>query len=156
MKSVVNIIASDAIKACDLYKHVFDGVVGDIYEFPKRPQSNEANISIGNLHLRIIDENTDFECFSPKNNKTSPMWFQIDVKNIDVTCKKALDSGMKINTDIQEHLGQKFIEVIDEYGYTWVISQIINEVSYEERMAFYNEYHSGLDIEKTNETSVKK
>lgn len=50
---------------------------------------------------------------------------------------------------MQEHLVQKFVEVKDPFGYTWVITQTLREASHEERMDFYNGHHSGLDVDKS-------
>lgn len=146
MKNVLNMIVTDAVKACRIYEYVFDGEIGDIFEFPERPNSNEANITIGNLVLRLIDENPEFDCYPPKKNETDSIWLHLDVADVESAYKKANEKGMITMQPMQEHLGQKFVEVKDPFGYTWVMSQTLREVSYEERMDFYNMYHSGLDV----------
>lgn len=148
MKNTLNMVVYNAIEVCKIYEYVFSGEVLDIYEFPDRPSSNEANIIVGNMHLRLIDENKEFECFSPNKDSLSSIWFQVEVLDVESTLNKAVERNMVIVNPLQEHLGQKFAEVSDGFGYTWVISQTIREVSYEERMEFYNNYHSGLDFKK--------
>ncbi len=79
------------------------------------------------------------------NYESCPIWLQVDVKDLDATYKRALEYGMTKVQDIQNHLGKNFVEVKDIYGYTWVISQTFKEVTYEERLDFYNKFHSGID-----------
>ncbi len=148
MKNSLNMIVSDAVKACKVYEYVFNGKVGDVFEFPERPKSNEANITISNLILRLVDENHEFDCYSPKKDEIDSIWLHIDVDDVETTHERAKEKGMTTVQPMQEHLGQKFVEVKDAFGYTWVLTQTLRESGYEERMGFYNEYHSGLDVNK--------
>ncbi len=148
MKIVLNMVVSNAIEACRLYENVFDGKVFDVFEFPDRPKSNEASIVIGDFTMRLIDENPEFECFSPIKNESCPIWLEVNVKDLDYTYKKALENGMTTVQEINNHLGKNFAEVKDVYGYSWVISQTLKEVTYEERMDFYNKYHSEFDAKE--------
>ncbi len=142
MKVVLNMVVSNAIEASKLYKNVFDGETYDIFEFPNIRISNEASIVIGDIKIRLIDENPEFECFSPINNESYPVWFEVNVKNIESTYKKALEQGMITVQVINEHLGKKFAEVKDVYGFSWVISQTLREVTYNERKDFYDKFYS--------------
>ncbi|MFV0556214.1 MAG: VOC family protein [Lactovum sp.] len=151
MKNLLNMVVSDAIAASQLYVSVFDATLGEVFEFPDRPKSNEVNVSIGQFHLRLVDENIEFDCLSPKKDEVDSIWLSLQVDDAKCVLKKAKTHGMEIVTEMQEHLGQKFFEVKDPFAYTWVISQTIREVSYEEKMAFYNDYHSGLDLKKEKE-----
>ncbi len=118
MNVVLNIVVSDAIEASKLYENVFDGKVFDIFEFPNRPKSNEASITIGDITLWLIDENPEFECFSPIKNENCPIWFEVNVKDLNSTYKKALEYGMSTTQEINNHMGKNFAEVKDIYGYT--------------------------------------
>ncbi len=44
-------VVANAIEASKLYKNVFDGKVFDTFQFPNRPKSNEASVTIGNITL---------------------------------------------------------------------------------------------------------
>lgn len=148
MKTVLNLVVSDSVKACKLYENVFNGESFDIFEFPNRPKSNEASIIIGNFTIRLIDENPEFECFAPTKNESCPIWFEINVEDLDSTYKRAIEYGMIPVQEINNHMGKRFAEVKDIYGYTWVISQVLQQVTYEERIDFYNKFHSELDDQK--------
>ncbi len=67
---------------------------------------------------------------------------EVNVKNIESTYKKALEHGMTTVQVINEHLGKKFAEVKDVYGFSWVISQTLREVTYNERKDFYDKFYS--------------
>lgn len=145
MKTTLNMVVSDAIEACKLYEKVFEGKSFDIFEFPNRPNSNEVSVVIGDFTIRLIDENPEFECFSPTRNESCPIWFEVNVEDLDRTYKRVLENGMTTVQEINNHMEKRFAEVKDVYGYTWVITQVLREISYEERMEFYNKFHSELD-----------
>ncbi len=55
---------------------------------------------------------------------------------------------MTTTLEINNHLVKNFAEAKDIYGYTWVISQTLKEVTYEERMDFYDKFHSEIDAKE--------
>jgi uncharacterized glyoxalase superfamily protein PhnB len=72
----LNMVVFDAIKAMDFYEKVFDAKKGEIYQFPGRTGVNEANVTVGNVNLRLIDENSGYSCFPPIRER----WIQYGFK----------------------------------------------------------------------------
>lgn len=145
MKSLLtlNLVVSDAIEALSFYEKVFNGVVGDVYYFPEAKGNNEANIQVGQVHLRAIDENSAYECFGPKLGEVDAMWLQMEVADVEATLKLALDNGASMTQEMSEFMGTKHVEITDPYGYVWTINQVINKITYEERYEIYK----GLIVE---------
>lgn len=67
------------------------------------------------------------------------------VDDTEAVLKRAIENGASIGQEVSEFMGTKYAEIIDPFGYTWTINQIIREVSYEERYQFYVEQHESAD-----------
>ncbi len=144
----LTLVVSDALAAMEFYKTVFGAEEGEVYSFPGREASNEANVTIGGVALRLIDANADYSCFPPKKGEVDSIWLQIVVDNTDATLALARKHGAEVSVEPSDFLGTRYAEIIDPYGYTWTINQILREVSYDERMAFYVESHKETDERK--------
>jgi uncharacterized glyoxalase superfamily protein PhnB len=141
----INLVVADAIAAMEFYETVFDAVRGDIYHFPKRTGENEANVTIGGVNLRLIDENNDYDCHPPKKDETDSIWLQIVVANTDDTLAKAVANGAVLGQEPSEFMGTRHAEITDPFGYTWTINQTLHEVSFAERYQFYETQHLERD-----------
>ncbi|MBZ6526946.1 VOC family protein [Aerococcaceae bacterium DSM 111021] len=133
----LNLVVSSATKALTFYEKVFDGVRLDVYEFTEAIANNEANVRVGNVDLRLIDENAAFECFPPKQGEVDSIWLQMEVEDVEVTLKKAIDNGAKVTQEPDVFMGTKHAEIVDPFGYTWTINQVIEVISFEERYETY-------------------
>lgn len=140
-KLTLNMVVSDAIKATEFYESVFNGIRGDVYHFPDRENSNEANITIGNVCLRLIDENKDYDCYPPKEDEINSIWLQIEVEDTDLTLEKAKLHGAIVGSEPSEFMGVRHAEITDPFGYIWTINQILKEISFEDRYRIYEEIH---------------
>lgn len=137
----LNLIVPDALEAMEFYEKAFDGLRKEVYSFPDKTGLNEANIIVGDVALRLMDENPAFDCYSPKKEEIDSMWLQLVVPDVVATLQKAAALGATITQEPDEFMGTRHAEIVDPSGYTWTINQIIREVSFEERYRFYQEFH---------------
>ncbi|MGX7196179.1 VOC family protein [Enterococcus olivae] len=135
------LVVPDAIEAMTFYETVFDGIRGEVYEFPDKTGLNEANITVGNVPLRLIDANPAFDCYPPNKDEIDSIWLQIVVEDVAAILEKSKTKGATVTQEINEFMGTKHAEIQDPFGYTWTINQILREVSFEERYRFYQEFH---------------
>ncbi len=140
-KLTLNMVVADAMKAMTFYERVFDAKRGDVFHFPHKTGVNEANIIVGNVELRLIDENASYNCYPPKRDEIDSIWLQMIVDDTEAVLKRAIENGAVVGQEVSEFMGTKYAEITDPFGYTWTINQIIREVSYEERYQFYVEQH---------------
>lgn len=140
-KLTLNMVVADAMKAMEFYENVFDAKRGDVFHFPGKEGLNEVNLIVGNVELRLIDENASFNCYPPKKDEVDSIWLQMIVDDTEAVLKKAIENGASIGQEVSEFMGTKHAEITDPFGYTWTINQIIREVSYEERYQFYMEQY---------------
>jgi PhnB protein len=127
----------------DFYKKVFDTKEGEIYQFPGKTGENETNITVGNVNLRLIDENSGYSCFPPHKGEVDSIWLQIIVDDLESTLQKAEDNGVVVEQESSEFMGTKNVEI---FGYTWTINQIVRKVTFEERYKIYEETIKGDEI----------
>ncbi len=147
-KLTLNMVVSSAMTAMEFYEKVFDGVRGDVFHFPDRMGVDEANIMVGGLDLRLMDENKDYDCYPPKKGEPDSIWLQLEVGNLDATLEKAKANGADIIQEPAEFMGVKHAIIMDPFGYTWTINQVIREISFEEQYRFYEQHHVEMDNKK--------
>lgn len=145
-KLTLNMVVSDAMAAMAFYEKVFDAKRGDVFHFPGKEGANEANVTVGNVELRLVDENAAYRCHPPKEGETDSIWLQMIVDDTDAVLKRAVDNGAVVGQETSEFMGTKHAEITDPFGYTWTINQIIREISYEERYQFYVEQLEGTAV----------
>jgi PhnB protein len=147
-KLTLNLVVPDALAAMEFYEKAFDAIRGEVYRFPNRKGVNETNVTLGGVSLRLIDENADYSCFSPKKGEVDSIWLQIEVSDTDETLKKAVSCGATVGQEPSEFMGVRYAEITDPFGYVWTVNQILREVTFEERYRFYEESHLETDKKK--------
>jgi|GEM_PF-1690847 len=138
-KLTLNMVVANAMEAMAFYERVFDAKLGDVFHFPDQKGENAANVIVGNVELRLIDENASYRCYPPKKGEIDSIWLQMTVDDIEAVLKRAIENGAVVGQEVSEFMGTKNAEITDPFGYTWTINQIIWEVPYEERYQFYVE-----------------
>jgi PhnB protein len=138
----LNLVVSDAMEAMEFYEKVFGAIRGEVYQFPGKTGENEANVIVGGVKLRLLDENAAYDCHPPKKEETESIWLQIVVENTDATLEKAVANGAAVGQEPSEFMGTRHAQITDPFGYTWTINQTLQEISFEERYRMYEEMQS--------------
>lgn len=133
----LNLVVSNALMALAFYQDVLEGKPGEVFEFPNRPQENEATIFVGHVALRILDANPAYDCFAPKPGETSSIWLQLRVDDVDATLKRADRQGAVDIQAASEFMGLYYAQFTDPFGYTWTINQQLKEISFQDRYEAY-------------------
>ena len=143
-KLTINLVVSNALEALEYYENAFDGVRGEIMDFPKRKGCNEATVVVGGITLRLIDHNDALGTYAPKKGETDSMWLSMEVENADESLRKAIQYGGTPLQEPLEFLGTIHAQVRDPYGYTWTLSHVENQVTFEERYEFFEKFHADM------------
>lgn len=144
-KLTLNMVVVNAMKAMKFYEKVFDAKRGDVFHFPDKKGVNEANVIVGDVELRLIDENASYSCYPPKKGEIDSIWLQLIVDDTEAVLKRAVENGAVVGQEVSEFMGTKYAEITDPFGYTWTINQIVREISYEERYQFYVEQQENAE-----------
>ena len=92
-----------------------------------------AEIMIEGSLLMMADENPDWKSVSPETIGGNPMTFGLYVKDVDAVFKKAVDAGATVLMPIEDAFyGDRTGQVLDPFGYKWMIATHKEDVSFEE------------------------
>ena len=83
----------------------FDAKRGDVFHFPDRKGENETNIIVGNVELRLMDENASYDCYPPKKGEVDSIWLQMIVDDMEAVLKRAVENGAVIGQEVSEFMG---------------------------------------------------
>lgn len=135
----IDFVVKNSLKALELYKKIFEIEVVEATEYPEG--SNEAVFTLYNTRFHMLDENPDYGLKAPDQEHPNTIWFNISVEDIDKTHAAALENGC---TEIQGVT--KMMEgavsnslFVDPFGYMWMLHQIYEVLSFEERIKIIEE-----------------
>lgn len=140
MKKVeIDFVVEDSIAALKCYEKIFD--VERIEVTDIRKGENEVIFSIYETQFHMLDENPTFSLVAPKPESPITMWINVTVPNIEETYAKAMEVGCKEVQPIVEMAGYGVSNAsfIDPYGYHWMLHQIHQVVTHEERLKLWEE-----------------
>ncbi len=119
----INLIVTDAKKAASYYEKILNAEI--ISQTNNEIGSNETMMKLGNVEVRILDENKDLGLFAPVKIGASSIGINLFVNNIDVFFNNAIKNGCTIVSPIQEfpNIPAKNAVFSDEFNHLWVINQ---------------------------------
>jgi len=136
----IDMIVSDSLKALELYEKIFEIERIEVTDFPKG--ENEVVFSLYGSRFHMLDENPTFALKAPNpENEPQTIWYNIMVPDINDTFSKAMTEGcteIQAVTEMPE-MGASIAIFFDPFGYQWMLHQIHEEVSFEERMRIFEE-----------------
>ncbi|HET8829080.1 MAG TPA: VOC family protein [Pelobium sp.] len=92
-----------------------------------------AELEVEGTLLMMSEENPDWGTHSPLSLGGTPLTLSLYVKDVDQSFKKAINAGAKSIMDVKdEFYGDRVGQVVDPYGYKWMIATHKEEVSVEE------------------------
>jgi len=127
---------SDAI---EFYKKAFDAKEIGRLLMPDG-SIGHAEIEIEGSLLMMSDENLAWGNKSPQTVGGNPMTFGLYVKNVDLAFQKAIDAGGTVVMPIEDAFyGDRVGQVMDPFGYKWMIATHKKAVSFEEMQKLSDE-----------------
>jgi len=103
-----------------------------------------AEVEIEGSLLMMADENIEWGNKSPLSIGGNPMSFGLYVKDADVAFQKALDAGATLVMPVTDMFyGDRVGQVMDPFGYKWMITTHIEDVSFEEMQKRSDQMFSG-------------
>lgn len=103
-----------------------------------------AEIDIEGSLLMMADENIEWGNKSPQTIGGNPMSFGLYVKDVDAIFQKAIEAGAKVVMPVKdEFYGDRVGQVMDPFGYKWMITTHKEDVSFEEMQRRSDKMFSG-------------
>lgn len=150
MKGVeFDFVVTDSLKALALYEKIFEVERIEVTDFPVG--QNEAVFSIYGARFHMLDENPEFQMIAPKPGDPKPFWFNVMVPDIGKVHQSAMDAGC---TEIQpvtkmEDYGVSNSVFTDAFGYMWMLHEMHEVVSFEDRVKMHEQ---GTEKEEKGKT----
>lgn len=92
-----------------------------------------AEIRIGDSNLMLADEYPDFGHLSAQTLGGSPITLHLYVEDVDAVVSRAVDAGATLLRPVKDEFhGNRGGVVADPFGYHWMVTTQIEEVSPEE------------------------
>ncbi len=119
----------DAPAAIEFYKKVL-GAIEFVRLVGPDGKIGHAEIRIGNAAIFLSDEYPDFGSVSPQTLGGSAVKINLYVENVDEVAARAVAAGAKVIQPVQDQFyGERSGQFEDPFGYTWILSSVIEEVS---------------------------
>ena len=103
-----------------------------------------AELEIEGSLLMMADENPDWGTKSPDTLGGNPVTLGLYVADVDQVFQKAIDAGATVIMPVKdEFYGDRTGQVLDPFGYKWMIATHIEVVSQEEMQIRMDKMFSG-------------
>lgn len=135
------------IKGCrdaiEFYKKAF-GAIEKLRLVMPDGKIAHAELEIEGSLLMMADENPDWGTKSPETLGGNPMTIGLYVPDVDQSFQKAIDTGATIITPVKdEFYGDRVGQVLDPFGYKWMIATHKEVVPQEEMQIRMNKMFAG-------------
>lgn len=131
------------IEAIEFYKKAFGANEVGILYLPNGLVAH-AEIEIEGSLLMMADENLDWGNKGPLTIGGNPMTFGLYVEDVDKAFQKALDAGATLAMPVTDMFyGDRVGQVMDPFGYKWMIGTHKEDVDYEEMQKRSDKMFSG-------------
>ncbi|MBK8503418.1 MAG: VOC family protein [Saprospiraceae bacterium] len=116
-------------QAIEFYKKAF-GATEKLRLLMPNGLIGHAEIAIEGSLLMMAEENPEWGTKSPKTLGGSPMTFGLYVPDVDKAFQKAIDAGATAITPVKDKFyGDRVGQVLDPFGYQWMITTHFEDVS---------------------------
>jgi PhnB protein len=138
------IAVRNADKAIAFYRAAFGAEELFRLVDPNSGKIGHAEMRVGKSILMIADEYPDFGAVSPDSIGGSPVKLHIDVPDADKVFAMAKSAGATVlrKLEMQFH-GCKQGLLADPFGYSWFVSEKVEDVSPKEMQKRWNDMENG-------------
>ncbi|MER2174647.1 MAG: VOC family protein [Carnobacterium sp.] len=135
----IDFVVKDSKAALEQYSSIFEVVIVEATDF--KVGNNEAVFTIYGTRFHMLDENPEYQLFAPKEDSSQSFWFNVVVPDIQVVFDKAVAARGTIIQPIteMEEMGISNAMFLDSFGYVWMLHEIHQEVSFEDRVKILSE-----------------
>lgn len=133
----INFVVKDSLLAIDEYQEIFEDIeVVEQTDF--ETGSNEVVFNLYGTRFHMLDENPEYHLLAPVDGQEKTMWLNIAVPDIKRTYSLAIEKGGTeiLPVTFMEEMGVSNAMFSDKSGYLWMLHEIHEEVSFEDRVGF--------------------
>lgn len=130
----IDFVVKDSLEALSFYEQIFDIKREEVTSFP--PGQNEVVFTLYGVRFHMLDENPEYQLFAPKPGDMKTLWFNVIVPDIKAIHDKAMKIECEEVQPVTEmvDMGVSNSMFADPFGYLWMLHQVHQELSFEERI----------------------
>ena len=127
------LIVRNAARALDFYVGALNAKEIVRYVNNVEGTISHAELGVGNAVFAVTEEAREWNSDAPPSLGGSPVVLQLSVDDVQAVVGAMCDAGASIVFAVQEFCGERMARVRDPFGHLWVLSQLIEELSTEEK-----------------------
>jgi len=150
------ICVANASAAIDFYREAFGAK--ELWRLVEPGgKIGHAEIQIGNTTLMLSDEYPDYGTVSPQTIGGSSVKLHLDVTDVDTFAERAIKAGATLVRPIADQFyGDRSGQLADPFGYTWIVSTHIKDVSVEEMQKELDKWTQEQSAQSSSEAGYVK
>ncbi|MCT4688019.1 VOC family protein [Vallitalea sp.] len=123
MRVEVNMVVSNAKEASDYYDKLLKAEI--ISKTDETTEMNETIMKLGNIEIRVLNENKEYGLIAPGEVGTGSLWLNLIVDDIEMFFDNVVREGGKVISPIKDfpEIPAKNAVFSDKYNHVWVINQ---------------------------------
>ena len=122
------LIVREADKAIDFYKRAFGAKEPGARILDQEGKIGHAELHFGDFRLYIADEHPDSGAQGPHSLGGSTVRLVLNVPDVDVTFKAALEAGAKELIPVEDRFyGERGGRLEDPFGHVWLVSTTLDK-----------------------------
>jgi PhnB protein len=138
----------NAAAAIDFYKRAF-GATETMRLLGPGGKVIHAEIQIGNTPILLADEFPEYGSLGPQALGGSPVRMQLNVDEVDAFVRHAVAEGAKVVRPVADMFyGHRAGQVADPFGYVWMVSTRIEDLSAQEIQRRFDEMPHHQELAK--------
>lgn len=129
-----DMVLEDCLAAFGLYREVFGAESVEATNLPKG--QNEVVFTLHGVRFHMLDQNEEFQLRAPAKGMVLPCWMNVLVEDIRAVYDKAVGCGFTVISPLTDMMdfGVSTVSLLDPFGYQWMLTQIHEFKSFEERV----------------------
>lgn len=127
------LIVRNAARALDFYVGALNAKELARYLNNVQGTISHAELGVGNAVFSVTEEAREWNSEAPTSLGGSPVVLQLSVDDVDAVVDTMCEAGASIVFPVQEFCGERMARVRDPFGHLWILSQLIEELSTEEK-----------------------
>jgi PhnB protein len=132
------LIIKGAARAIEFYKKAFGAEELARLNMPG-DRIGYAALRIGTATIMLSDESPEYGALSAETLGGSPVRIHLSVPNVDAFAARAVEAGARIFRPVADQFyGERSGQIIDPFGYTWMIATPTEQLSPEEMQRRFN------------------
>jgi PhnB protein len=136
------LIFKGAARAIDFYKEAFGATEVMRLNMPG-DRIGYAEIRIGGASIMLADESPDLGAISAETLGGSPVSIHLSVPDVDAVAERFVAAGGRVFRAVQDQFyGERSGQLIDPFGYKWLVATPKEEVTAEEMQKRFNKLTS--------------